>query len=98
MARFKRMALAERSVPPLRRRLPARGRRANDERNWQMPSVATLRAMSAVCAVGLRNCNLELVERRAILALRFLLTALQRLAAFRSADRMSAVGVDGEGR
>lgn len=98
MTQFKRMALVERSEPTLRRHLPARGRRANDERNWQMPSVATLRAMSVVRAVGLRNCNLELVERRAILALRFMLTALQRLAAFRSADRMSAVGVDGECR
>ena len=96
MARFKRMALVERSEPTLRRHLPTCGRRANDERNWQMPSVATLRAMSAVRTVGLRNCNSELVELRAILALWFLLTVLQCLAAFWSADRMSAVGVDGE--
>ena len=98
MVRFKRMALAERSEPALRRHLPTRGRGANDERDWQTPSVATLRAMSAVRTVGLRNCNPDLVGRRAILALRFLLTALQRLAAFRSADRMSAVGVDRECR
>ena len=55
-----------------------------------------MRAMSAVRTVGLRNCNSELVELRAILALWFLLTALQRLAVFWSADRMSAVGVDRE--
>lgn len=92
------MALVERSEPALYRQFPARGHGPNNERNWQMLSVATSRSMSAVRVAGLRNGNLKLVERRATPVPRFLLTSLQRMAAFWSANRMSAVGVGGECR
>ncbi len=61
-----------------------------------MPSAATLRARSAVRTAGLRNRNQELFKRRATSILRFLLTEPPQLAAFESADRMSALGVDRE--